>query len=1490
MKVKQWMAAFLTVCILPSMYVPVRAESNANPSPQTLPIISSGSSDDGSTYDMSQVYTDYLYKHSTKSSNNLTDEEMEKVPKEVGNANDDSVYSDFGFKPSNNTDGSGASMEKTAEDLLNKTEDDALDGFNFILPEELIVEHINGKNGHGEDDHTGGIRTIDNVSQDMMAGLSSIGMLKDSAKEISVDYRKGKNSYDIKEQQSANCIAIDYDNDGVDELAEYVLCVKSDNHSYGIMNLYDRKEDAKGVLSEEWTLTDSQSFELEDDNNLLDMEAQYSKGYTSMTAGDFDGDGYQELAIYLMGGDSEDSYLPRLAIVDIRPNGTIQRTVFLYLEDIRKEYNNLKKGSHAYQKWQSPVVALSTTKIRSNTYDNLDKDSNKKYTDNPSYEDLVVNISIPRTYDDDEVNMNSVVAIYSYDPERAYDKYQIAYIDELNYGDYRMIFNNSVDADLNGDGYDELVVAGLCENDIDPEDAESSGSISKTENLVQIISWFGNDENGGYKAVWEQAQRIEAAGGGDDSVKVTVGGCMEPIALTAGRYVSSTPVTLDYLCVQGVIFSCEGAKLYGKNARDDDYYATFGGAVQLLTMPFHDDLNYAKATFKKQYKFNLQDNHGADAHSKDPFISTAASGVFYNATSGVETIVMLTGDTASSNNDLLNYDIAFVFHDGNNWVSHVDNDYIHHSDEDDGGTSLSLAFGNTDKDEMYYKLKNKTLGYSSPTLYSVVQAPPYYAENNASGTSISYTITHSHGTGNMMTGGMGLNVTFGGGAPGVFQTSLTAALNMVASKTWKDDISVSTTLKLPINQDQVVVFAIPIVSYLYDVWVPAEDGSGEGTWEEQVVVKQLTPSFTNLSVEEYNELVADLDSKEQREAAPPITALPPSRAGDPSGYAQSSDAFAQAVSESNIAKKSDIENAMKDTAARSLVSNKALAYQNDFSFTKSTDERIGFNVAFSYRLSFSFAEFLSIGGGADANLGYQRITTNGDGVKLSVSYGGLQSQNPIAIDGNNNRYDNLSIASTVNHYNYVDYVYNAQAVAYASSTLTNDIDMSKLYDEDDIEYERNKVYVLSYYVTDVGQYPPEQPRDFVLRSATAAKDENGNVIEGEYDVVLQWNVKNRSEVRKAEAYNIYKKDINDQKYTLLNTEGPIVPNANTDFVAYTVKGMTKQNYTLYLVPAYSNSNINKDGKVGGITIHEAIISQSARLDVNIANMTNNQGIVIDKQPTDFGIKEIGQEAEFTVVAHDSALANLSDSTLKYSWEIFDTAKNTYVNVSDNLSKEPNTYRFVTTQSNFNKPIRCRITKSTSGSNTYSLNTDSAMVILETEHRFDENGFCPCGQYQPAVLNSNGVYEISNAGQLYWFAALVNGDTTHADGFTERKADASAVLTKDITVNRNVLTADKILSKNADKFRKWIPIGQTEQNCFSGSFDGQGHTISGLYFDDENSTGGLIGNTGIANNRVLEVGNVMIKDSYFKGKQVGGIVGYNDNERMKVSNCMVDVYG
>ena len=165
-------------------------------------------------------------------------------------------------------------------------------------------------------------------------------------------------------------------------------------------------------------------------------------------------------------------------------------------------------------------------------------------------------------------------------------------------------------------------------------------------------------------------------------------------------------------------------------------------------------------------------------------------------------------------------------------------------------------------------------------------------------------------------------------------------------------------------------------------------------------------------------------------------------------------------------------------------------------------------------------------------------------------------------------------------------------------------------------------------------------------------------------------------------------------------------------------------------------------------------------------------------------------------------------------------------------------------------------------------------------------------YQPAVettdkydIDDDGeketVYEISNAGQLYWFAGLVNGTL---DG-VEQNTLANAILTANITVNENLLDslqydAEGNVSNGSD-FISWTPIADWMGNRttqYSGTFDGNNKTVSGLYFNGDSTCIGLFGSSESDGN----IKNVGVVDSYFKGNDhVGGVCGNNAGT---ITNC------
>ena len=129
------------------------------------------------------------------------------------------------------------------------------------------------------------------------------------------------------------------------------------------------------------------------------------------------------------------------------------------------------------------------------------------------------------------------------------------------------------------------------------------------------------------------------------------------------------------------------------------------------------------------------------------------------------------------------------------------------------------------------------------------------------------------------------------------------------------------------------------------------------------------------------------------------------------------------------------------------------------------------------------------------------------------------------------------------------------------------------------------------------------------------------------------------------------------------------------------------------------------------------------------------------------------------------------------------------------------------------------------------------------------------------------YQISNRAELYWFAGLVNG--TLPDGGKENLS-ANAILTANIIVNTGVLDENKNLVSKSD-LTEWKPIG-ARWSSYTGTFDGQGYTISGLYFNNPTSSyAGLFGSIG-ANGKISNVG---VLDSYFQFREFGGgVCGVN----------------
>ena len=158
------------------------------------------------------------------------------------------------------------------------------------------------------------------------------------------------------------------------------------------------------------------------------------------------------------------------------------------------------------------------------------------------------------------------------------------------------------------------------------------------------------------------------------------------------------------------------------------------------------------------------------------------------------------------------------------------------------------------------------------------------------------------------------------------------------------------------------------------------------------------------------------------------------------------------------------------------------------------------------------------------------------------------------------------------------------------------------------------------------------------------------------------------------------------------------------------------------------------------------------------------------------------------------------------------------------------------------------------------------------------------------------YKISTAEQLAGLAQLVNGTATRKVQDEEGNevdesipaqnfAGCKIMLTADIKLNTDDVPAvpEAPTEENPDTNQQWTPIGVyvdgwANDKPFSGTFDGNGHTISGLYVTT-GSKGGLFGcvnYSGTVQNLIV-AGTVYMPDVC----DVGGIVVNNEG---KVQNC------
>ena len=127
-----------------------------------------------------------------------------------------------------------------------------------------------------------------------------------------------------------------------------------------------------------------------------------------------------------------------------------------------------------------------------------------------------------------------------------------------------------------------------------------------------------------------------------------------------------------------------------------------------------------------------------------------------------------------------------------------------------------------------------------------------------------------------------------------------------------------------------------------------------------------------------------------------------------------------------------------------------------------------------------------------------------------------------------------------------------------------------------------------------------------------------------------------------------------------------------------------------------------------------------------------------------------------------------------------------------------------------------------------------------------------------TIEGNGSYTVTSADGLMHVADLVNGGKTDIN----------------ITLDKNIDLTGK----------DWTPIGTSARNSYKGTFDGGGHTITGLTFTTNDKDVGLFGHlnrAGTVKNVVME--GIQITSNQINGGSIGGVVGFSWGT---IENCSV----
>lgn len=956
-----------------------------------------------------------------------------------------------------------------------------LDGYQPQILNELYIGYMNHP-----DDYNGYFSTAQEVST-VSAGNLNLNTMEDT----NVGGTKAYYDYDDMETQCINTIGMipgNMNEDGA-EVREQILIESrlyadtdgrnSSHHRVQVYSLVDGSW--KGGTAVVTNLASK-------DDWSADITIREQGGFNALTAGDFDGDGYNEVAVYNPTSSNNGG-----CIYIYQPEKQSDGTYTLksdgeyWIKDFGSRFN-----------WGDgkcrPLVSMTTTDLA-------------------GHDDIVVSVTLP--YDDhDDACDAGVVGVVTYSG----GKYAKTWWDTMVIGneEARYKLQNVTNADLNGDGQDEIVIAG--HKNTGYTNGSKRGSIDSDKMYVNVLLHDGET----YKLAWSDSETPTVPRHPDLHVDDSSGDGKsenDPITLTAGKYVTGQ--------LNDTVF-CEGVFLHftADETTKDANEQIAGGS----------------------FTWNASENL-VFSNTDEAFIGAVATGCFVEDQRTVEQTVIVQGHNAQ-HDDNCDINITWFYgatdENGVGIIKQIEsnNDFMDNANEDDNGTCVVLATVNVDDDSCYIKYKERYYGYSNPAVLGVMLSAPYWEEVDYSGVkgATSFKISYSDATSKTHEGAVGYDVglgigigaeAVGSGASG--GVDINFAAQYIHSKTSTNTTTRYKTFTGNAGEDMVALTVVPIVSYCYEIINPAT-----GETQPMVVNTSYSPAFACISVDKYNR-VAEQFNAAQDEGEELLTIIDLNEAfydgyvaGDPSSYpTKVSEIDAEAVRESDTV-------SLDINGSGSV----ALGFSDEYSDTTTNGLCLSLGIGASMHAQ-AGVNFLGVGGYGYVDLSYH-VTgsysyTYAETNSEAYTYEGTVVNLPDAAQTGTDSYGNPTS----------NYAFSTQMVQWEE-------EIRILSESADGEVITEAIPFIGY-ITSVATTMPRRVTDLIVTGTTRNS------------ALLKWT---KPEDRTAsdgttvsvDHYKLYMSTMEDGEYTEIQT-------IDGDVTSYEVPGLEKETTYYFKIQVFDKNNV-----------------------------------------------------------------------------------------------------------------------------------------------------------------------------------------------------------------------------------------------------------------------------------------------------------------------------